>query len=53
MQVVNVIRWWLLLVLVTFPLDALERQQWLAELLQIRQFFIGCSYKSEFDAIID
>lgn len=52
LQVVNVIRRRLLLVLVSFPPDAPERQQRLAELLQIRQFLVGCPYEHGFDAFV-
>jgi len=51
-QVLDVIRRWLLLVLVTFPPHALEWQQRSTELLQISQFLFGSLYKRRFGTFV-
>ena len=51
-QVLDVVRRRLLLVLVTIPLHALERQQRMTELLQTSQFLIGCSYERYFGTFV-
>lgn len=51
-QALCMVRRRLLLVSVSLPPSALERQQRLTELLQIRQFLVGCSYKRCFHAFV-